>query len=169
MNDCVEINIKLTENDYRRVLKAQSVNAIGTSRLWIYGSYSVVVVMIIIYSILTTKSISIFTLMPLIIVVLMIGLSMHNIRKSSRFIFQNDALLQKSYKVKMDDTGLSVHSETSNWQLNWTEIYDFTITKYAILIYLTPIRALIIPERFLVSAQQIQNISNLLFDKIKKN
>ena len=169
MNEPVEIDIQLTEKDYRDVLKEQSISAIGKGRLWVYGTYFMVVLLIVIYTILTTKSISMFTLMPLIIIVLLIVLSLHNIRKNSKFIFQNDALLQQPYKIKMDTDGLSLNSKTSNWQLNWSDVYDFTITKHAILIYLTPIRALIIPERCLQNSDQIKNISNLLFSKTQKS
>lgn len=168
MSEPVEIDIQLTEKDYRDVLKEQSMRAVGKLRLWAYGVYILIVLIILVQTIMTTNQISLFTFMPLIIITVIIGLSMYNIRQRSKFLFQSDALIQKPFKVTIDDIGLSVKSETSDWHLNWTEVYDFNITKHAILIYLSPIRALVIPERFIPTAQQIERISNILFAKVSK-
>lgn len=166
MEDRIEIQISLTETDYLEFLKeGMKSRGIGRS-LWIFGAYAVLVTGSAGVTAYLTGNYSYASLIPMAIFLFMLFLVYYELKVKSKTTFRNDPTLSKPFMLSMDNAGIEMSREENALQIRWNEVFDFSVTAKSVLIYLNPVRAIIIPERFFVSADQIVGISNMLQEKV---
>jgi hypothetical protein len=158
----VEIHIQLTEGDYYDFLRASyKVRGIYTN-LWFFGAYAALLLSLAI----VTGSFSFGTLVLPVIFLVFVLATFYEMKARSKRYFHTDATISKPFTLLMDEDGLEMKSELSYWRLTWRELYNFMVTQKGILIYTSPIKALIIPERYLRTAADIETVSNLLHENV---
>ena len=84
---------------------------------------------------------------------------------STKKVFENDKLLQKEQEYTFNQNGISFFNENSNAIINWEEIYKYEDSKSNILIYISPVKSLIIPKRFL-NDKELDHLKNILKNNI---
>jgi hypothetical protein len=162
----IELHIQLTETDYYDFLKANyKVRGIYTN-LWFFGIYAFLILIIAAVTAIFTGSFSFGSLiLPCIFTVFVVAM-FYEMKKKSRKYFYTDATISKPFTILIDEEGLEVKGDASYWRLKWQELYNFMVTQKGILIYTSPVKALIIPERFLATGMQIETVSNLLHEHL---
>jgi hypothetical protein len=158
----VELHIQLTETDYYDFLKA-SYKARGIyTNLWFFGAYAGLLLLMAI----VTGSFSFGTLVLPVIFLVFVLAAFYELKVRSKKYFNTDSTIRKPFTLLMDEEGLEMKSDVSYWRLTWRELYNFMVTRKGILIYTSPVKALIIPERYLRTATEIETVSNLLHEYV---
>ena len=163
----LKLHIQLTEKDYLKFQWAHS--GVKRSKGWmVYGLLVLVVPgFVVIHSILQNgfSSIAEPAFLPLLIIPVLYLLTRAFIIYRTRMAFKNDSFINQPYDITINPEGLVVNGYRSSFSPLWKDIYKYTVTKEAVYIYVSDLKALIIPERYLAH----ETDSATLFGLLKTN
>lgn len=85
---------------------------------------------------------------------------------SAKQNFNNDTLIQKDQTYTFDETGFQVVNENSTAKINWHDMFKCNELKHAFIIYSSPVKAFIIPKRF-IQEPELNDLRLLLRSNIR--
>lgn len=171
-NKEIKLNIQLTEKDYLTFLKTNQSGF--KSKKWII--YGIMFLCVYLFVALPTiiangfSNIEFVSLAPLLIPLLIGSLVFIFVKLSVKMVskraFRTDAFINRPYGIIINDQGLQINSDHSNFHPLWEDIYRFRITKDAYIIYLSSIKVIILPKRFFNNEIDIKRMNFLIKNKI---
>jgi hypothetical protein len=163
----LKLTIQLTEKDY---LKFQRAHAGGAgSRKWMaYGLLMLILCgLVVVPSILLNgfSSTMLPAFLPLFIIIALSTMAYVLRIYKTKSAFRNDAFINQPYDITLNEEGITVNGYRSNFSPIWKDVYRYTVTKEAVYIYVSDVKALLIPVRYLGNNAD----TAILFELLKNN
>jgi tetratricopeptide (TPR) repeat protein len=67
----------------------------------------------------------------------------------SKAAFKNDSFINQPYDLIINDDGMSIQAYRSNTDPGWDDIYRYLVNKHGVYIYISDLKAILIPARYL--------------------
>lgn len=161
----IKLSIILEYNDYKKFVLFHSRKAIIIEMLFIVAVYVGTLVFLTL-SDDEVLDLSLFLLIVIPLGVIMIPIIIFAIRQISLFkikrIYRSDKLVQKMQNYTINNTGIKIESESITGILKWDEVFRVDESKYSFLIYLSRIKALMLPKKFFESDEKMILFRNIV-------
>jgi tetratricopeptide (TPR) repeat protein len=100
------------------------------------------------------------------VIILLIVLSF---RRSVNNEFNNDSLMQKRYKLTFNSSGVRSQRDEDLSNMLWEDFYDLKESEKGFYLYLSPVKALILPKRTFQNDADVVYLRNLFTNKISRD
>jgi hypothetical protein len=167
-NNKIAVKVKLTLNDYRD----WSLERVFTTRF-------IIIICLILFFMALSAGFSFFStsgagnfsdnyfpfLAMLALFLILLPVSVYlNAKKS----FESDRLIQEEQSYEFDDEGFDISSSYSKSRITWDKIYRVDADKKYICLYISKVKAFLLPKRFFSADGDIKALLNTIKGKIDK-
>jgi len=158
MVEQLELDIRIELQDFMR-FQFWTVRKKIFPTIIMLASCFIIMLALVLFEIISLE-ISTFWL-PLLILIVFYLILFISIYSNGKKVYEDDKLLQKEKKYIFSTTGFQLSNSNGASQFVWEEMYTHSESKHNILIYCSPLKAFIIPKRFL-NNQQIDILKGIL-------
>ncbi len=164
----VELKVRITLEDYRD----WNLNLIFTTRLMFLSLVILIFMLLSLsFSFLAGRSIGYFmgTFAPVIgifaaFVILLSVMTYINAKK----MYDSDKLIQEEQTYAIDTEAINTTTNYSSSRITWDKIYRVTADKKYICVYLSKMRAFLLPKKCFTSAADINTMIEIIKEKMDK-
>lgn len=161
----IRLSINVDYNDYKRFVLYHGRKTIIIEILFIIAAY----VGTLVYLILSDDELldlSLFLLIMIPLGIITIAVVIFVLRQIALYrikrIYKSDKLFQKLQNYTINDTGIKMESESGNGTMKWDEVFRVDESKDSFLIYLSRIKALMLPKKFFDNDEQMKLFRKLV-------
>lgn len=164
----LKFTVELSEKDY---LNYQIDHNQGfKAKYWIF--YIAIVFIIISGSLIPSILVGDFSvsqitgMLPIFIPLLLVSVIFYSLRMRAKHSFNSDPFAHHPYNITITDKEIITNGYNGNVNCSWADIYRFDKTKNAVYIYVSDLKAIIIPLRYFRDDSELTNLISLLKQRI---
>ena len=163
-----KFTVELNEKDY--IIYQTDHNQSFKSKRWII--YATVLLIIIASTVIPSivegnfSFTEITNVLPLLIPFLFVGFPFFSMKTRAKHSFKSDPFAHHSYDITINEKEIIANGYNGNINCRWEEIYRFNKTINAVYIYVSDLKSIIIPLRYLENNAQLVDIISFLTQKV---